>query len=80
MKFNTTSVWAAFLVVFSLSVVNAVPVDQAELAALSADELLTRGDTAFVIPEDAKVEEVPEASKKVTGCGYRSFFTYHSCL
>ncbi|KAF9930638.1 Twinfilin-1 [Mortierella alpina] len=82
MKFNTTSVWAAFLVVLSLSVVNAIPVDQAEAAAavLSADELLTRGDGTFAIPEDAKVEEVPEASKKVTGCGFRSFFTYHSCF
>ncbi|KAF9955854.1 hypothetical protein BGZ70_010087 [Mortierella alpina] len=80
MKFNTTSVWAAFLVVLSLSVVNAIPVDQAEIAALSADELLTRGDGTFAIPEDAKVEEVPEASKKVSGCGFRSFFTYHSCL
>ncbi|KAF9276495.1 hypothetical protein BGZ68_009978 [Mortierella alpina] len=80
MKFNTTSVWAAFLVVFSLSVVNAIPVDQAEAAALSADKLLTRGDSTFVIPDDAKVEDVPVASKKVTGCGFRSFFTYHSCL
>ncbi|KAG0196881.1 hypothetical protein BGX28_009640 [Mortierella sp. GBA30] len=87
MKFNTTSVWAAFLIIMSLSIVNALPVDQveddvaevAEAYALSADKLLTREEGTFHIPTDIKVEAEPEV-KKVNGCGFRSFFTYHSCL
>ncbi|KAF9920604.1 hypothetical protein BGZ67_001106, partial [Mortierella alpina] len=46
----------------------------------ATEPLLTRGDGTFAIPEDTKVEETNNGGKKVNGCGYRSFFTYHSCL
>ncbi len=87
MKFQTSSIFAAVLVVLSFSAVNALPFDgQAEpeavlpVAAAAVEPLLTRGDGTFVVPEDAKVDETNNAGKKVNGCGYRSFFTYHSCL
>ncbi|CAO3571547.1 unnamed protein product [Mortierella alpina] len=86
MKFQVTSIFAAVLVVLSLSAVNAIPVDgQAEAAAVLAvdaasDPLLTRGDAAFSIPADTKIAETNNGGKKLTGCGFRSFFTYHSCL
>ncbi|KAF9944325.1 hypothetical protein BGZ70_004782 [Mortierella alpina] len=83
MKFQATSIFAAVLVVLSLSAVNAVPIEgQAEAVlpvAAASDPLLTRGDGTFAVPEDTKVEETNNV-EKVSGCGYRSFFTYHSCL
>ncbi|KAF9972967.1 hypothetical protein BGZ75_001310, partial [Mortierella antarctica] len=86
MKFQATSIFAAVLVVLSLSAVNAVPIEgQTEAEAVlpvadATEPLLTRGDGTFAIPEDTKVEETNNGGKKVNGCGYRSFFTYHSCL
>ncbi|KAF9571906.1 hypothetical protein EC968_010559 [Mortierella alpina] len=87
MKFQATSIFAAVLLVLSLSAVNAIPIDgqpEAEavlpVAAAASDPLLTRGDAAFSIPADTKIAETNNGGKKLTGCGFRSFFTYHSCL
>ncbi|KAF9931651.1 hypothetical protein BGZ67_005225 [Mortierella alpina] len=84
MKFQATSIFAAVLVVLSLSAVNAIPVDgqpEAEAALPGITEpLLTRGDAAFSVPADTKIAETNNGGKKLTGCGFRSFFTYHSCL
>ncbi|KAF9271664.1 hypothetical protein BGZ68_003260 [Mortierella alpina] len=83
MKFQATSIFAAVLVVLSLSAVNAIPVDgqaEAEAVAAATEPLLTRGDGTFAVPADTKIAETNNGGKKLTGCGFRSFFTYHSCL
>ncbi|KAG0197215.1 hypothetical protein BGX28_009292, partial [Mortierella sp. GBA30] len=82
--FQATTIFATVLVILSFSSVNAIPVEGHLPVAVAADEpLLTRGDGKFVIPSDANIEDSKVDNgdvKKPTGCGFRSFFTYHSCL
>ncbi|KAF9289678.1 hypothetical protein BGZ68_008869 [Mortierella alpina] len=82
MKFQSTHLFsAALLVIMSLSAVNALPVDaQTEIDGVETVELLSRNENTFEIPQDTKVEDSSSNGKKLTGCGFRSFFTYHSCL
>ncbi|KAG0210346.1 hypothetical protein BGX28_009398 [Mortierella sp. GBA30] len=86
MKFEATLfIWAALLVIMSLSAVNALPVEgqvkpeSIEAVDPTAADFETRGDGKFRLPEDVKVD-TNNGGKKLTGCGFRSFFTYHSCL
>ncbi|KAF9968586.1 hypothetical protein BGZ70_002111 [Mortierella alpina] len=82
MKFQSTHLFsAALLVIMSLSAVNALPLDaQDEIAAVETADLSNHSESTFEIPADAKVEDSSSNGKKLTGCGFRSFFTYHSCL
>ncbi|KAF9951987.1 hypothetical protein BGZ72_006588 [Mortierella alpina] len=82
MKFQSTHlISAAVLIIMSLSAVNALPVDaQLELEGAQSVEISSRAESTFEIPTDTKVEESNSNGKKLTGCGFRSFFTYHSCL
>ncbi|KAF9941124.1 hypothetical protein BGZ75_008286 [Mortierella antarctica] len=78
---STRFVSAALLVIMALSAVSALPVDaQVEIDGVQTVEISSRSESTFEIPTDAKVEESSSNNKKLTGCGFRSFFTYHSCL